>query len=445
MLVLAIELYVISVAASLLILYGKNKRTNELFYYPLPVAFILAESLYVLPLSLHSVASTTAEGNISPFLPMFIDSIPSALVLCALFNVVFSISYRFTKYSNTGTLKLEEKNKKPIPLNAAISLLIVSIAMIYQLTAEVGGILNLVLLGYKVTEQLSSAGHYAIAFDWLVVISLVVLYSGYAEKSKLKTIAGYVLIVILIGMFAIMGRRAVLVVLVGATLIGYHIIVKKIPMFVVVAIISFCFVALNYIGLIRGESYQNVNEIANVVSEKNNRLQDDSPGLFYAVTTGNFAVPFETFPQIIRTFGDKYWPGFGLYSLRAITFSIPAFIWDDRPLPLANWYVSVFYGETERNIGRQFFILTAPYMDFGPLGVLAFAYIIAKILRSISQVTSNNKDDPLVSVFFALFLGNVLNFVANDALGFLIVFMKSNGIPLLIFYYSRKLKKLKIK
>lgn len=439
MLEIGLVIYIFSLVLFFFVLFSnRKKKQRDIFYYVFPILFILTEALYVLPLSVRSLITIDVEGNISQYLPLFVGYIPFALVMCAGFNFLFTFSYTFIKLKYKPIKVPESGHRNPISLVFIFGLLAISFLMIYQLAADVGGVLNLILSGYRVTEILSKSGQYAIAFDWLVAISIATLFSGYATKSRTRIIIGLILIAILVCVFIILGRRGVLVVLLGSAIGGYYISVKKIPLLTLFFIGLFIFIALGFVGLTRGESYEYLSDVITVISSKGDQLSEDSPSMFYTVTTGNFAVPFETFPQIIRTLGDKFWPGFGLYSFRALSFFVPSFLWEDRPLPLSNWYMDVFYGETEKRIGRQFFFLTAPYMDFGPAGVLIFGFVIAWALRIVGRFASIERHDPLVGTFAVLLLANMLNFVSTDTLAFIIVFIKSYGIPLVLLHISRK-------
>lgn len=441
MLFISIFIYFISIIIFFVIFkpWGRKVTRKNLFYYLMPSIFIVAIALYVLPLSIRSSITYGSNDDVSPQLSQFIDYMPLSILLCAFFNLIFLVAYLKIIIKNK-VVNVNLINKRNVDFGAVFVLLIISMLMINQLANEAGGIISFIMIGYKVTENLSAAAHFAIGFEWLIFLSLVILFSGYTNKSRQLIILGIIFVLLLSVVFAIMGRRAVLVVLIGSAIAGYHILMRKIPLFIMLLALLFIFLSLNYIGLTRGETYQSFDDMLMIISTKNERLSENNPGMFYSLTDGNFVMPFETLPQIISTFNEKYIIGFGFHSLKSLILLVPSFIWDERPLPLANWYSSVFYGEVDKNIGRQFFLLTAPYMDFGPFGIIIFAIIFAFIFRKIAIYAENSSQIPLNFTLLIVFLGNILNLVSNDLIGFMVFFFKAYGIPYLTLHVSSRIK-----
>lgn len=439
--VFGLSLYLLSVAAFFFLLIAR-KKPKELdgFYYIIPSIFILTEMLYVLPLAIRANLNLNLDSNLSPYYVEFVEFIPFATALAAIFNFIFAFFYTHLSERKWKATVVQSFSRGTIPWPALIVLLTVSLLMIQQLASEFGGLLSYILLGYKVTETFAGASQYAIGFDWVIVSSIVVLYTGYAQKSKKIIFIGALLVSVLVVVFAIMGRRGVLVVLVAAALGGYHVSVKKIPFWALLAVGTLCFLALNLIGLTRGESYQDVGQIFGIFADRRSSAAESGISLFYTLTEGNFAIPFETFPQIIRSLGERFSLGFGEYSFRALLFVVPSFLWEDRPLPLSNWYVQIFYGESQMNIGRQFFILTAPYMDWGIVGMPIFGVFMAFLFRFVARLAAQKKSDPIFATGVLMFLGNMLNLVANDFLAFVLVFSKTVLLPLAFLYFSRRVR-----
>lgn len=440
MLVISTIFYIVSIIIVILLLKRKTIKKDYSLYIIMPSLFVLIEALYVLPLSIRSIFTLEIEGDISPQINEFVDYIPASLMMCIIFNSLFLYFYIKIR-KNNKEIKSLKKNNNPSKLGY-LFLLASSFLMLSALGSEVGGISNLILTGYNVTEHLSNSSQYAVVFDWLAAISITLIFHGYRSRSTPIKYTGIILFIALTLALLIMGRRAAIVVLLGSFFLGYHIFIKKISLKFIIPIVISGFVFLNFIGLIRGESYDDINSLYEKIEQKNNDLKEDqaNPGLFYTLSTGNFAVPFETFPQIIRGFDEKYSIGFGTYSARAVTFLIPSFLWEDRPIPLSNWYMVEFYGVSEKNIGRQFFFLTSAFMDFNIFGILLMSFIIPNILNKIVTISYQNTNDPVIIAFTSIFTASLLNFMASDALGFVIVFFKSFGIPLLILHLSRKIR-----
>lgn len=439
--ILALSIYLLSILAFFVMLIATKKPSRlDGFYYLIPSIFMCTEMLYVLPLAVRASLNIDLDPGLSPYYAEFVEFIPFATISAAIFNLIFAFFYTHLSEGKSRFSDLPSSSYRLVPWPAVIFILVVSLLMIQQLASEFGGLVNYVLLGYKVTETFAGASQYVIGFDWVVVSAIVILYTGYTQKNKRIILIGAFFVSALVVVFAIMGRRAVLVVLVVASLGGYHVMIRKIPLLVLLAIGFLGFITLNLVGLTRGESYQEIGQIFEILADRRDSAAKNDIGLFYTLTDGNFAIPFETFPQIIRSLGEKFSLGFGAYSTRAFLFIIPSFLWESRPLPLSNWYVQLFYGESEMNIGRQFFILTAPYMDLGIVGVSLFGIFMAYFLRFVARLAAKKKSDPIFATGVLMFLGNMLNLVANDFLAFALVFSKAVLFPLVFLYVSRRIR-----
>jgi hypothetical protein len=317
----------------------------------------------------------------------------------------------------------------------------VALWMLMRLASEAGGLLGLVLMGYRVTETFVGEGHLAVGFEWLTAVSVVALAFALRPRRRvlLALVAG--LMLVQTAAYAVMGRRAALVMLVGACLYLSHALWRRLSMKAWVAMGLAGFLALNLIGLLRGDKYEDVASLVETVATRGESLREpgEQSNLFYTLTTGHFVVPFETLPQVMRTFGDAYAPGFGAYTVRSLLLLVPAAIWEDRPLPLASWYMKAFYEDTALNEGRQFFFLSEAYMNFGALGAAVWALLFAWGWHAIARLTDARRDDPLATSFVAILVGSTLTVVAADS-GFVIAFLKGYGLPVLVVALVRLLR-----
>lgn len=155
--------------------------------------------------------------------------------------------------------------------------------------------------------------------------------------------------------------------------------------------------------------------------------------LFYTLTYGNFVVPFETLPQIMQSLAQSwdYWLGWSIP--RSLALIVPSSFMPDRPLPLANWYMDVFYGGgSSLNEGRQFFFLSEAYLNFGWLGCAIWGLVIAGVFWLFSRPRSRGLTYWELALR-SLFFGSLLNFVAADTTGFFISFFKGLGLVPLVF------------
>lgn len=398
-------------------------------------AYSATSLLYTLPLSI-AVAAQLSGGDLSEQMPLFSPFIPYALIYTSGFLMAFYSTLIYLD-QNPANLRLV-----PVPLSAKglikllwVGFLLACIWMLFQLASQAGGIYGLILTGYGVTEYFIGQGHYAIAFEWLTALAMLFLAYGVIHKWRFGLLAPAAMIGFLLLIFLIMGRRAAVVTLGLATIfILFRVnIIKNIwPIF---AIMILGFFALNWIGLIRGESYDSLLSAMEIIIKKSTSLQESgeiSGGIFYTLTTGNFVVPFEVLPQLMRKMQSFSDFDFGTTIPKNISLVIPTVLYPERVIPLGNWYMTEFYGTTSLNEGRQFYFLGEAYKNFGPFGFLIWGPIMAYIFFKIfSQCTIT----PPVLAIQSLVFGSLLNIQATDTSGFIVAFSKGFGfIPLIMIF-----------
>lgn len=404
--------------------------------------FLLAETLFTLPLPVRSLFTRSIDGDISPQLAEFIDYIPAALVYCAGFNFVFGVAFRGLRERRPAPARAGESEFAGAEWLVVFGIVGVSIWMLTRLASDAGGIVPLVLMGYGVTEQFVGFGHYAVAFEWLATMAVLSVAAALQSKSRVKLLLAATAWLVVAAGYVVMGRRGALIVLAGATAYVVNVLYRRFTVRQIGVLVIGGFLAMNLIGLLRGDTYQDAAALVETVQSRSEsvREQDEGVNLAYTLTTGHFAVPFETLPQVIRTFGDRYLPGLGLYSARALTLLVPAALWPDRPLPLPNWYMATFYGETELNVGRQFFFLSEAYMNLGPLGFLVWGILLAVLWLGIGDAAERAWSDPLRTAGYGLVIGSMLSIVAADVGGFLVAFAKGYALPIVLVGAARAVR-----
>lgn len=437
-----LALYLLSLGAGLAWIGRAGAPDGDRIATVGPRVFLLAMALFTLPLPIRAMFTLSAEGDVSPQLRQFAAYLPLAVAYCAVFNAVFAASFLRLRRSRAATTPTAPASPVGgLEWATLVAIAGVALWMLFQLAGEAGGLLGLVLMGYKVTETFVGASHYAIGFEWLTGASVVALAIALRSRRRgfLAIVAG--LLLAQTAAYAVMGRRGALVVLVGACLYLYHVLWRRLAARFWIAIGLAGFIALNVIGLLRGDKYEDVATLAETVATRGESLREpgEESNLFYTLTTGHFAVPFETLPQVMRTFGDAYAPGIGAYTLRSLLLLVPSGLWEDRPLPLANWYMKEFYEETALNEGRQFFFLSEAYMNFGALGAVIWALLFAWGWFAVAQRSDARRGDPLTVTFVAILVGSTLTFVAADS-GFVIAFLKGYAFPVLAVALVRLLR-----
>ena len=412
----------------------------------LPIYFILVNLLYALPLPIRSLYTDDIEGDISPQLNDFIGYFPFSLILESIFIGMFSIIYCFfiKKKVRRG---FSEVNYKELSITSFIviwiAFMVISINMLINLSSNVGGVLSFILLGYSVTEQFIGKNYLVVSLEWIPALSVLLMAFSLSKRWKFGIYVALFLLGIEILSLSIMGRRASLTALIMALLLTYHYGFKAISFKKILVILFILFIGLNLIGLLRGDSYDNLSNLFEIVLERNNQLGESGErDLFYTLTTGNFTVPFESFPQIISRWGDSISPRFGLTFLNDLSLIIPNALWESRPLPLANWYMREFYdSNAAMNEGRQFFFLSESYLNFGPIGTPIWALMYGYIFSSFIFYVIRRLNNPFILSFMCLLFGSILNLVASDLMGGLVSFIKGYGFPLIILMLFSKIFK----
>lgn len=137
--------------------------------------------------------------------------------------------------------------------------------------------------------------------------------------------------------------------------------------------------------------------------------------MFYTLTIGEFVVPFETLPQMIRSVGSEIRPQFGLTYIKDVMLWVPSVLFPDRPPTLTHWYMETFYGEGHGlNIGRSFFFLSEGYLNFGILGVFITMLLWGAFLGVVHFYLRAANGDPGAVLLCALTIAFIYRGLAGD-------------------------------
>jgi oligosaccharide repeat unit polymerase len=404
----------------------------------LSVFFLLVLILYCFPLPIRLMQDGVEYSDVYRDVAEFIEYMPLAIILVSMFVLIFVVVFKATyvalynyRYSITNSTQVYSRTNFKI---LWFSFLFVATILLLKLAVESGGLYSLILSGYSVTSVLSVSTGYAVAFSWMVTLSLLAFAYGLINHSKSWTIFGMSMIILCMLSFFIMGRRGALVVLSLALIIVHALCNKRLSYFTYITIVSLGFLALNLIGLLRGASYDSLSTFYESTVDRYNYVSEISEvGFFYTITDGNFVIPFQTLPNIISKLNYVGDFSYGTVTLNSLLLMVPSFIWSDRPLPLANWYMMEFVDPNAAlNEGRQFFFLSESYLNFGPLGILFWGFGYGFIFAGLASYFHRNRSSYIHVVLFALILGNMLNFVASDTVGGVIAFCKNYGFPCLL-------------
>lgn len=359
---------------ALISLYVFALRRSSVFE---PVSlFLFFVTLFALPLPVRYCLTTEIEGNVSPYLPEFAPYLAFSMGLTAIALVIFVLTYYSRWAHKLGDRIPLLRDRSVRGTGVGIWALVgLSALLIYLLTEPLGGVIAFLLLGYNSSAETFGRGYFAVGFPWLVVATLALLDRFVVTRRWLDAGLGATLLAINLAIFAVTGNRAMMMYLAMALLIFFNFRIRRISLSMLLPVAIAGFLALNVMGILRGSNYESLADF----SEKTFSSAESGPAVetesfFYTLTMGEFVVPFETLPQLVRTIGVTETPWFGASFLRAPVYLIPSFVYADRPLPLSNWYMEKFYGGGYGlNEGRQFFFLSEGYLNFGPFGVLLLA------------------------------------------------------------------------
>jgi hypothetical protein len=334
------------------------------------ILFFFFYALFVVPFPLRAYMTTTIEEDVTEHLTALLPYIPTSVFLSALALPFFTYAYYSGLARHIGARLARPMIGGSFRI-AFVMLSCVSVFLLVLLTHSVGGVIDLILLGYNSSAEIFGKGYLAVGFPWLSVASLFLLCRyGKTRKFLDLCIFGCALLLI-VTMNLIMGNRSQLMFLGLAVIVFWHKAIRPVSFKNLAAVGIVSFLALNLIGVVRGSNYESFSDFWAKITEPARPSLDDSHSLFYTVTTGEFVVPFETFPQMIKSVGQDVPLQFGLTYLKAPLFFIPSVFFADRPDTLTHWYMLKFYGDTYGlNEGRAFFFLSEGYLNFGPVGVI---------------------------------------------------------------------------
>jgi hypothetical protein len=402
-------------ALIVLIYYVFGVRRSSVFE---PVSlFLFFVSLFTLPLPVRYCLTRVIEGNVSPYLEQFAPFIAISVILTALALITFVGAYYSTWARRLGGIIPSLRDRGVKGTGAGIlALLVLSATLIYFLTESLGGIIAFLLLGYKSSEETFGRGYLAVGFPWLVVATLAIFDRYAVTRSIPDFLLGSTLLAVNLAIFGITGNRTMLMYLAISVMVFVNFRIKKISFMVLVPIAIAGFAALNIMGTLRGSDYKNVDEFVEKTFTPSNSGDGQDKGNFvYTLTIGEFVVPFETLPQMIRTIGVSEMPWLGVSFVRAPIYLIPSFIYSDRPPSIARWYMEQFYGgEGGMNEGRAFFFLSEGYMNFGPLGVLFVAAVWGAFWGGLQCWMVRGRDRFGTVLIYALLSAFMFRCIAGD-------------------------------
>jgi hypothetical protein len=216
-------------------------------------------------------------------------------------------------------------------------------------------------------------------------------------------------------MFLVMGSRNMIVYMSLSVAVFWHYAIKRIPLKGVILIGVICFVALNIVGYLRTSRYQSLSDFWSTSASAYDKTGSEQGRFFYTLTTGEFVVPFETFPQMVKSVGSDLYPHFGITYLWDASQWIPGILFPGRPSTLTHWYMETFYErDTGLNIGRSFFFLSEGYLNFGPIGVFLTMAAWGVFFGVVHSYMHKAKGEPGAIMLAALTVAFIYRGIAGD-------------------------------
>lgn len=371
--------------------------------------YLFFVTLYALPLPIRAYFTMEIEGDISPYLPDFAPYLPLSLVMTAMALPIFVAAYySHLAHSLGGRLPLLAQRSLRGTGIAVLLLVVLSGTLIYLLTQESGGIVPFLLLGYKSTEATFGRGYLAVGFPWLIVAMVALLERWAIAKRRLDLLIFLVMLTMNLVVDLVTGNRAQIMYIGIVLIIFVHFRIRRISLKLLIPIAVAGFIVLNLIGYLRNSEYSSFEDFIQTTSKASEGMDVgvDNNEAFYTVSVGQFVVPFETLPQMIRSVGVTKSPWLGLSFLRAPLYLIPSFVFPDRPQPLGVWYMQNFYGGGYGlNEGRAFFFLAEGYLNFGPAGVVLVAGVWGLMWGALQRWMVRGRDRFGTVLLYALVVG----------------------------------------
>lgn len=384
--------------------------------------YLLFVTLFSLPLPVRAWMTMEIEGNVSPYLPEFAPYLPLSLALTALSLPVFAAGYysRFARRLGEWVPVLAQRGLHGTRAGV-LALVVLSCVLIYLLTEEVGGLMAFLLLGYKSSEATFGRGYLAVGFPWLVVATVALLDRYAVGRHNLDLLGFGALLLANLVIYVVTGNRGMIMYLAIVLGVFIHFRIRHLSLRMLLPVAIAGFIALNVLGLLRSSHYDSLGDFIEKTSRSAEVVGSRDEGVFYTLIIGEFVVPFETLPQMVRTVGVTEWPWMGWSFLRAPVYLIPSVVLPDRPLGLSNWYMEHFYGGGYGlNEGRQFFFLAEGYLNFGPMGVLLVAAVWGILWGGLHRWMLKGRDRFGTVLTYALLVGFMFRCIAGDLVTLLV-------------------------
>lgn len=398
------------------------------------VQFLVFFALFVLPLPVRALITHEIEGDVTKHLPQLLGYLPASVLLAALAIICF-----LGAYYSSGGVRLARRlpafgAPRRSPYRAVIVLGALSLFLIAKLAQDVGGILNFVLLGYGSGAEAFRFGYLAIGFPWLFVALCFLLYRYAARRQRRDLILYVAGFAVIAAMQIVLGNRSIVLYMLLVTLLFSHFAISRLSLVRLAPLTMVAFLALNIVGYLRTSHYESLAEALTRWQDTFSDLSTQGElrhGLFYTLTTGEFVVPFETMPQMVRSVGTEIPPQWGRSFVASPLFFVPNALFPGRPLPLTKWYMRQFYGNEayDLNEGRAFFFLSEGYLNYGPVGIPLLALLWGVLWRAAREYLTVSRYELSAVLLYAFAVAYMFRLIAGDSTSLLVGVAEQDLVP----------------
>lgn len=441
----AVSIYLIMTIGILFFDIIKYKRD---WFDPL-YSYLFFISLYIIPLGVRYIVNMPISGNVTYMFYSIKEDYIYAVLLMAITNFIFYLTYLFYrpgKATKAVCLFLySNEYRAGGSMIAPLIIVFFAAGLFYYLSMQHGGILSFLFLGYGVTEELVKSPLLASSFPIMFTSSFLLISSAYKRKSKKLFLCGFIVLISMLVVCVILGRRAEIACWGMTFIIYYSCLYKKINFKLLLPLIISGFLVLNFIGMTRNSNYRSLEQIVDNIDNTYSRTGGSSYDWLYTLVDGQFVVPFESLPVIMSS--DSISFTYGTTLLSNLAQWVPRFIWESKPYGLTRWYFQKFYDKNAPpNEGRAFFIYSEGYVNFGIIGILIWAVGYSIFWRTISffiQFGRLNKSTTNIFIG-SYFVSNMIKLVAADSSPIYVTLLKESilwfVIPMLLVSCVKRIK-----
>ncbi len=423
--------YSLFVTTLLVILCIDRIIYNRRWYDPL-YCFLFTMLIYVSPLSIRYILNLPIEYGITPYLYEIEDIFPYATIATTMAVIIFYISYIFSpKLKFKQSFLKQHKHNDVILRRIAIIVFCLGLLNLSILSQQFGGIKNVILMGYNVTEIFAQNPMISMSINMMFASSFLLLSAYSIARRKQNLFLSILTFAFCSIILTIMGRRSELVIFTGSYIIFYALSIKDIKFKQIIPIVIAGFIFLNILGLARNSDYDDIESFIEVSTQRIDGLEDNQDGgIFYTLIHGQFAIPYETLP-ILMKYHNNYLYGATITDM--FTQWIPRSIYPDKDYGIAVWYYHEFYDpNAPSNEGRQFFFLSEGYLNFGIIGIFIWAILWGFFWKNIASLTEYK--NLLFYFVFSIYTASMLILVPNYSTGLFTTIIKTYIIWFLLPY-----------